>query len=117
MRRHELRDPLRRSGPHLQRLGEPGSGVSRRISSRIAGRASQAPSPRRSSGAYHLYLLETEAPIARLMPTRNGDEVQLGYWSHRRRWEDIDDFGGRVMSLDNALALIANESIFWIWTC
>ena len=30
-------------------------------------------------GAYHLYLLETEAPIARLKPTGKGDEVRLGY--------------------------------------
>lgn len=36
-------------------------------------------------GAYHLYLLATEAPIARLKPTGNGDEIRLGYWSHKRR--------------------------------
>ena len=67
-------------------------------------------------GAYHLYRLETEAPIARLKPTGNGDEVRLGYWSHRRRWEDIDDMGGVVMPLDNALEFIATEGIFWTWT-
>jgi hypothetical protein len=33
-------------------------------------------------GAYHLYLLETEAPIARLKPVGTTDEVRLGYWSH-----------------------------------
>ena len=70
----------------------------------------------KDNGAYHLYLLETEAPIARLKPTGNGDEVRLGYWSHRRTWEDIDDMGGVTMPLDDALEFIANEAIFWTWT-
>ena len=67
-------------------------------------------------GACHLYLLDTEAPIARLKPTGNGDEVRLGYWSHRRKWEDVDDMGGVVLPLDEALEFIANEGIFWTWT-
>ena len=67
-------------------------------------------------GAYHLYLLETEAPIARLKPTGNGDELRLGYWSHRRKWEDVDDMGGVIIPLDEALAFIANVGIFWTWT-
>jgi hypothetical protein len=66
--------------------------------------------------AYHLYLLETDAPIARLKPTGNGDGVRLGYWSHRRKWEDVDDMGGVVLPLDDALEFIANEPIFWTWT-
>ena len=71
----------------------------------------------KDKGAYHLYLLETEAPIARLKPTGNGDEVRLGYWSHRRKWEDIDDMGGVVMPLGEALEFIAKEGIFWTLTC
>ena len=67
-------------------------------------------------GAYHLYLLATEAPIARLKPTGNGDEIRLGYWSHKRRWEDVDDMGGVVLPLDEALEFIANEDVFWTWT-
>jgi hypothetical protein len=67
-------------------------------------------------GACHLCLLETEAPIARLKPTGNGDEVRLGYWSHRRGWEDVDDMGGVVLTLDEALEFIANEGVFWTWT-
>ena len=66
--------------------------------------------------AYHLYLLTTEAPIARLKPVGTGDEVRLGYWSHRRKWEDIDDIGGYVLPLDQALDHIANNSVFWTWT-
>lgn len=67
-------------------------------------------------GAYHLYLLETEAPIARLKPTGTGDEVKIAYWSHRRKWEDIDDMGGCVLPLDQALDHIATNSLFWTWT-
>jgi len=59
---------------------------------------------------------ETEAPIARLKPTGNNDEVRLGYWSHRRKWEDVDDTGGVILPLDHALEFIANEAIFWTWT-
>jgi hypothetical protein len=70
----------------------------------------------KDNGAYHIYLLETEAPIARLKPTGVGDEVRLGYWSHRRRWEDVDDMGGVVKPLDEALEFIASTDIFWIWT-
>ena len=67
-------------------------------------------------GAYHLYLLATEAPIARLKPTGADDEVRIAYWSHRRKWEDIDDMGGCVLPLDQALGHIANNSLFWTWT-
>jgi hypothetical protein len=67
-------------------------------------------------GAYHLYLLETEAPIARLKPTGADNEVRIAYWSHRRQWEDIDDMGGCVLPLPQALSHIANNSIFWTWT-
>ena len=41
----------------------------------------------KDKGAYHLYLLTTEAPIARLKPVGTTDEVRLGYWSHRRKWK------------------------------
>lgn len=70
----------------------------------------------KDKGAYHLYLLETKAPIARLEPTGVGDEVRLAYWSHRRRWEDVDDMGGVVKPLDEALKFVATTHIFWLWT-
>ena len=61
-------------------------------------------------------MLTTEAPIARLKPTGTGDEFRIAYWSHRRKWEDIDDIGGCVLPLDQALSHIANNRLFWIWT-
>ena len=50
------------------------------------------------------------------MPTGTDDEVRIAYWSHRRKWEDIDDMGGCVLPLDQALSHIANNGIFWTWT-
>jgi hypothetical protein len=70
----------------------------------------------KDKGAYHLYLLATEAPIARLKPTGTGDEFRIAYWSHRRKWEDIDDMGGCVLPLGQALSHIRTNSLFWIWT-
>ena len=70
----------------------------------------------KDKGAYHLYLLTTEAPIARLKPTGTGDEVRIAYWSHRRKWEDIDDLGGCIIPLGQALTHIASNSLFWTWT-
>ena len=70
----------------------------------------------KDKGAYHLYLLATEAPIARLKPTGEDDEVRIAYWSHRRKWEDIDNMGGCVLPLDQALSQIATSSLFWTWT-
>ncbi len=64
---------------------------------------------------YHLYLLATEAPIARLKPTGTGDEVRIASWSHRRKWEDIDNMGGCVLPIDPALGHIATNSLFWTW--
>ena len=37
----------------------------------------------KDKGTYHLHLLATEAPIARLKPVGTSDEIRLGYWSHR----------------------------------
>ena len=67
-------------------------------------------------GAYQLYLLETEAPIARLKPMGEDDEVRIAYWSHRQKWDDIDDMGGCALPLDQALTHIANNSLFWTRT-
>ncbi|ESX18810.1 hypothetical protein X765_32265 [Mesorhizobium sp. LSHC440B00] len=66
--------------------------------------------------AYHLYRLATEVPIARLKPTGRSDEVRIAYWSHRKKWEDIDDMSGCVLPLDQALSHSATNSIFWTWT-
>ena len=50
--------------------------------------------------AYHLYLLDTEASIAHLKPAGTKDEVRISYWSHHKKWEDVDDMEGCVLPLD-----------------
>lgn len=70
----------------------------------------------RKRAAYHLYLTATQAPIARLEPEGSGDNMRLRYWSHQNRWKDVDDMGGLVLPLDQALNHIAENEIFWIWT-
>ena len=52
----------------------------------------------------------------RLKPVGTTNEVRLGYWSHRQKWEDLDDMGGCILPLDQALDHIANNSVFWTWT-
>lgn len=67
-------------------------------------------------GAYHLYLLATKAPIARLQPTGTRDEVRIAYWSLWRKWENIDEMGGCVLPFALALSHIAENRHFWTWT-
>ncbi|WP_139044185.1 hypothetical protein [Allomesorhizobium alhagi] len=43
----------------------------------------------KDKGAYHLYLLATEVPIARLKPTGRSDEVRIAYWSENGKTSTI----------------------------
>ena len=72
---------------------------------------------RRTRGGYSLFSESQEgAPVARFRGTGNGDEVEVMWWSHRDKWDHIGDFGGEVMSLDEALEFVAKDSmgIFWM---
>jgi hypothetical protein len=71
---------------------------------------------KRDRGAYVLTFLGVGAPIARLKPTGDGDEVRLAHWSHRGKWEDVGGMGGVFLPLDEALDYIASEGLFWTWT-
>ena len=53
---------------------------------------------------------------ARLRPTGKGDDVEVLWWSHRDKWESIGDFGGIILSLDEALDYVAEDPMgcFWI---
>jgi len=74
-------------------------------------RAQPRSEPERYGGS-ETYLLTAEAPTARLKPTCANDEVQIAYWSHRRKWEDAD----HILTLDQALEHVATKCIFWTWT-
>jgi hypothetical protein len=67
-------------------------------------------------GGYTLRLAATGAPIARLKPTGSDDSQQVFYWSHRGKWSETGPMGGAILPLDEALAFIAREPLFWTWT-
>jgi hypothetical protein len=65
----------------------------------------------KAAKGYSLYREDNGLPVARLRPTGKGDEVEVMWWSHRDKWEQIGDFGPMIMSLDEALAYITEDSM------
>jgi hypothetical protein len=66
---------------------------------------------RKAAKGYSLYREDNGKPVARLRPTGKGDQVEVMWWSHRDRWDQIGDFGPMVMPLDEALNFIARNEI------
>ena len=64
---------------------------------------------------YSLFREDTGKPVARLRPTGKGAQVEVMWWSHRDRWEQIGDFGPMLMSLDEALDYVARDPIGCFW--
>jgi hypothetical protein len=69
----------------------------------------------KAARGYSLFREDTGAPVARLRPTGKGDSVEVMWWSHRDRWDQIGDFGPMVMSLDKALKYIAEDPMGCFW--
>jgi len=69
----------------------------------------------KQSKGYSLFREDNGRPVARLRPTGKGDLVEVMWWSHRDKWDQIGDFGPMVMSLDEALDYINKDpmGIFW----
>lgn len=69
----------------------------------------------RQSNGISLFREDNGRPIARLRPIGEGDSVELLWWSHRGKWEQIGDLGPMVMSLDKALECISKDTmgVFW----
>ena len=69
---------------------------------------------KRSHG-YSLFREDNGRPIARLRPSGKGDLVEVMWWSHRDKWEQIGDLGPMVMPLEEALDYISKDptGIFW----
>ena len=65
---------------------------------------------------YNQYHTATDAPIARLNPTGSNDDMRIRFWSYRERWQDVGDFGGIILPLEQALEEIATNGVFWTWT-
>ena len=62
---------------------------------------------------YSLTSQHTGAPVARLKPTGDADNVQVLRWNGLR-WGPSGPFGIATMPLDAALDHIASEPHFWI---
>ena len=69
----------------------------------------------RAAQGYSLFREDNGRPIARLRPTGQGDQVEVMWWSHRDKWEQIGDFGPLLMSLDEALMYIAKNTLGCFW--
>jgi hypothetical protein len=70
---------------------------------------------RKAAKGYSLFRQDTGRPVARLRPTGKGDQVEVMWWSHRDRWDQIGDFGPMLMSLDEALDYVARDPIGCFW--
>lgn len=70
---------------------------------------------RKRSKGYSLFREDNGRRVARLRPTGKGDLVEVAWWGHRDKWDQIGDFGPMVMSLDKALDYVAEDrmDIFW----
>lgn len=64
---------------------------------------------RKAAKGYSLYRADNGRPIARLRPIGKGDQVEVMWWSHREKWDQIGDLGPLVMDLEEALDYIAND--------
>jgi hypothetical protein len=64
---------------------------------------------------YSLVREDTGKPVARLRPTGTGDQVEVMWWSHRDKWDQIGDFGPMVLSLEEALDYIAKDPLDCFW--
>jgi hypothetical protein len=69
----------------------------------------------RAAKGFSLFREDNGKPIARLRPTGKGDQVEVMWWSHRDKWEQIGDFGPMLMSLDEALMYIARNTLGCFW--
>jgi hypothetical protein len=69
----------------------------------------------KAARGYSLFREDNGMPIARLRPTGKADQVEVLWWSHRDKWDQIGDFGPMVMALDEALEYVARDPMGCFW--
>jgi len=69
----------------------------------------------KAARGYSLFRADTGQPVARLRPTGKGVQVEVMWWGHRDRWDQIGDFGPMLMSLDEALNYVATDPLGCFW--
>ena len=79
-------------------------------------RAGPLTAERRNRG-FTLIHVATGTPIARLNPIKGHDGLfDILYWSlWKERWVRFGPFGRTATNLDNALRIVAEASIFWVF--
>jgi hypothetical protein len=70
---------------------------------------------RKVGGGYSLFRESSARPVARFRPTGQGDAVEVKWWSHRDRWDDIGDFGPLVLPLGQALTYLVEDPMGCFW--
>lgn len=70
---------------------------------------------RKVGPGYSLFEQDNGRPVARLKPMGDGDRVEVMWWSHRNKWEQIGGMGRMVMPLDEALNFIARDPCGCFW--
>ena len=69
----------------------------------------------KSRGGYTLVDPARGTPLARLKPIPQSDRFELLYWSDMRaRWRTFGDFGPLRLTLERALEIFREETIFHI---
>ena len=70
---------------------------------------------RKANKGYSLFRADNGKPVARLRPTGKKDQVEVMWWSHRDKWDQIGDFGPMLMPLEEALHYIARNAMGCFW--
>jgi len=70
---------------------------------------------RKAVRGYSLFRADNGRPVAHLRPTGKGDSVEVMWWSHRDRWDQIGDLGPMVMPLDEALEYVVKDPMGCCW--
>ncbi|WP_148596744.1 DUF3024 domain-containing protein [Aquisphaera giovannonii] len=71
---------------------------------------------RKDAHGYSLFHLDMVTPVARLRPRDSGERFEVLYWSpFRERWSAVGEFGGIILSLDDALEFIARDPMGCFW--
>lgn len=95
-------------------MKKPADALLARIEAFVAGKGGGV-LVRKLAGGYSLYREESRRPLARFRPIGRGDAVEVKWWSHRDRWDDVGDFGPMVLPLDEALNYLAEDPMGCFW--
>jgi Fe-S-cluster containining protein len=72
---------------------------------------------KKDRAGYSIFYGPRKTPTARLRFTGEKDTVEVLWWSHIDKWESIGDFGGIILSLDDALKYIDEDPLGCLWRC